>query len=246
MQKVITSFLNYLFSSKLFPNYLYIGLISKISWTPVFSASINPHMELQKDHVLDKLFKVSPVSINIVDLQTHQLIKASSWVINHIGYTEEEFMQLSHNLFESIVHPDDRNTQLQAYHSLIDDPTPLFKEYHMRYLKKDGEYVHALVRLTVLEVDENNKPKSALNTALDITEIIELRRRLDAELKKIDLISYKNSHELRGPVATILGLIQLIDYEGIGGGISLQIINALKETVQKLDKVIAEINTHAS
>lgn len=203
-------------------------------------------MELKKDLVLDKLFKVSPVSINIVDLQTRQLIQASSWVVNHIGYSEEEFIRLSHNLFEAIVHPDDRQTQLQAYQSLMDDPALLFREFPLRYRRKNGEYVHAQVRLSVLEVDENNKPKSALNTALDISEIIELRERLNVELRKMEVISYKNSHELRGPVATILGLIQLIDYEGLGGGASLQIINALKETVQKLDKVIAEINQHAS
>jgi PAS domain S-box-containing protein len=202
-------------------------------------------MELKKDHVLDKLFKVSPVSINIVDLQTRQLIRASSWVVNHIGYSEEEFIELSHNLFESIIHADDRKTQLQAYQSLMDDPTLLFREFSTRYRKKNGDYVHALVRLSVLEVDENNKPTSALNTALDITEIIDLRRRLDVELKKIEVISYKNSHELRGPVATILGLIQLIDYQGLGGSASLEIISALKETVEKLDKVIGEINDHS-
>ncbi len=202
-------------------------------------------MEFKKDVVLDKLFKVSPVSINIVDLQTRQLIRASSWVVNHIGYSEEEFIELSHNLFESIVHKDDRANQLQAYSSLMDDPALLFREVPIRYLKKNGEYVHALVRLSVLEVDKNNKPTSALNTALDITEIVELRKRLEVELQKIDVISYKNSHELRGPVATILGLIQLIDYQGLGGA-SLEIINALKETVQKLDSVIAEINQHAS
>ncbi len=204
-----------------------------------------PYMELKKEAVLDKLFKISPVSINIVDLQSRQLIKASSWVVNHIGYTEEEFIALSHNLFESIIHKEDRANQLAAYHSLIEDPSQLFREVFLRYLKKNGEYVPAVVRLSVLEVDENNKPTTALNTALDISEIVELRRRLDVELNKIRMINYKNSHELRGPVATILGLIQLIDYHGLGGA-SMDIITALKETVQKLDNVIAEINQHAS
>ena len=203
-------------------------------------------MDVKKDLVFDKLFKVSPVGINIVDLETRQLIQTSSWVINHIGYTQEEFMLLSHNLFESIIHPDDRENQLSAYQRLKDDPFMLFTECHLRYRKKNGEYVPALVRFSVLEVDENRKAKSALSTAIDITEILELRSRLHAELRKMDIISFKNSHELRGPVATILGLIQLIDYHGLGETVSIEIIDALRQTVRKLDDVIREINEHTN
>jgi PAS domain S-box-containing protein len=202
-------------------------------------------MELKKDIVLDKLFKVTPVGINIVDLKNNQLIKTSNWVLDHLGYSQEEFMELSQNLFERIVHTDDRAAQLQAYHKLMTDPTILFTECQLRYRKKTGDYVPALLRLSVLEMDENKIPKSALTTAIDISEVLELRERLKAELKKMDVVSYKNSHELRGPVATILGLIQLIDYQGWGDTISVEIINALKETVQKLDQVIQEINEHS-
>lgn len=201
-------------------------------------------MDLKKDVVLDKLFKITPVGINIVDLKNRQLIQTSNWVLDHLGYSPDEFMTVSRNLFEAIIHKDDREAQLAAYHKLMTDPTILFTECNLRYRKKDGEYVPALLRLSVLELDENQVPKTVLTTAVDITEILELRERLNAELKKMDIISYKNSHELRGPVATILGLIQLIDYPGLGESISVEIINALRETVQKLDSVIREINEH--
>jgi PAS domain S-box-containing protein len=202
-------------------------------------------MEFKKDIVLDKIFKVTPVGINIVDLKNNQLIKTSNWVLDHLGYSQDEFMELSQDLFERIVHKDDRTTQLQAYHKLMTDPAIFFTECQLRYRKKNGEYVPALLRLSVLEMDENKVPKSALTTAIDISEVLELRERLKVELEKMDVISYKNSHELRGPVATILGLIQLIDYQGWGDTISMEIINALKETVQKLDQVIQEINEHS-
>lgn len=202
-------------------------------------------MDLKKDVVFDKLFKVTPVGINIVDLKNRQLIHTSNWVLDHLGYSPDEFIAVSHNLFEAIIHPDDRKAQLAAYHKLMTDPSILFTECSLRYLKKDGQYVPALIRLAVLDVDENRVPKTALTTAVDITEILELRERLNAELRKIEIISYKNSHELRGPVATILGLIQLIDHHGLGDSISLEIINALRDTVQKLDSVIREINEHS-
>lgn len=201
-------------------------------------------MEYRNDAFFDRLIKVSPISINVIDIETKELLCASNWTANHIGYTEEEFKDLSQNLFERIVHPEDRPNQLEAYTILLRDPTLYYKECKVRVLKKSGEYIFALLRMSILEVDLNNTPKTLLNTAIDITEMIKLQERLDAELRKMEIISYKNSHELRGPVATILGLIQLIDYEGLDGRHAYEIIQSLKSTVEKLDKVIKEINEH--
>ena len=153
-------------------------------------------------------------------------------------------MALSHDLFEKIIHPEDRITQLKTYASLVENPLALFKECRIRIRKKDGDYLHAIVRLSVLEIDENQKAKTVLNTAVDITEIVELRRRLAEELNKIEIISFKNSHELRGPVATILGLVQLMSHESAIGIQSQEIIEMLRATVIKLDNVIGQINDH--
>lgn len=203
-------------------------------------------MDFNKDAAFDRLVKVSPVCISVVDLATRQLVLASAWVMDHMGYSETEFKQLSENLFNAIVHPDDRPLQLAAYDRLVKNPLSLFQECTIRFRKKDNQYVHVQVRLSVLEVDSACKPRASLNTYADISELVELRRRLDVELRKMEVVNHKNSHELRGPVATILGLIQLIDHDGLHGETSAQIIDALKRTVQKLDEVIYEINEHSS
>lgn len=78
--------------------------------------------------------------------------------------------------------------------------------------------------------------------ASDVGEVMDLREKIEAQLDKLDIISYKNSHELRGPVATILGLIQLIEHDHFDGSFSKEIITCLKRTVIKLDEVIHEIN----
>jgi len=204
----------------------------------------HPVMEFKKDLALEKLLKVAPISINIIDISTRELICTSSWVKDHIGYTQEEYMALSHDLFEKIIHPEDRITQLKTYAALVENPLALFKECRIRIRKKGGDYLHAIVRLSVLEIDANQKAKTLLNTAVDITELVELRQRLAEELSKMEIISFKNSHELRGPVATILGLVQLMSHESAIGIQSQEIIEMLKATVTKLDAVIGQINDH--
>lgn len=61
--------------------------------------------------MLDKLCKVSPVSIEVVDIQNKKLICTNGWTSKLLGYAESEFYDLSRNLFEKIVHKDDRPIQ---------------------------------------------------------------------------------------------------------------------------------------
>lgn len=199
-------------------------------------------METKDELILNKLCEVSPISIEIIDIESQNLVCASGWTSQHLGYSEEEFDQLSKNLFEKIVHPEDRNKQTEAYSSLFMHPDVSFKECTIRILKSDGSYIPVLLRIAILELNAEKKPKTFLCTVMDINEIVQLRERLDNELQKLDIISFKNSHELRGPVATILGLIQLIDHDGFDGAHSREIIGCLKKAVVKLDSVIHEIN----
>jgi PAS domain S-box-containing protein len=202
-------------------------------------------MEDDNELLLNKLCKVSPISIEVVDVENRELVCTSEWILQHLGYTEEEFFILSRNLFEKIVHPDDRVIQLSTYESLFNQPEAPFKECTIRVLRKDGIYQHIQLRIAILKVDEHNKPKTVLAMATDVGELMDLRQRLELQLGILDIISYKNSHELRGPVATILGLIQLIEHNQFDGGFSKEIISLLKRTVIKLDDVIHEINQHS-
>lgn len=199
-------------------------------------------MEDDDKLMLEKLCKVSPVSIEVVDVRTNELICTSGWTSSHLGYSEDEFCQLSRNLFEQLVHPDDRHIQLAAFQYLSEHPETPFREFTIRVRRKDGHYIHVQLRLCVLESCPNGKPATALCTVMDVSEVITLRERLDDQLRKMDVISFKNSHELRGPVATILGLVQLIEHEHFDGAHSKEIISCLKQTVVKLDHVIHEIN----
>lgn len=199
-------------------------------------------MDNEDKLVFEKLCEVSPVSIEVIDIQHGELICTSGWTSNYLGYSEAEYATLSKNLFEKIIHPEDRATQLAAFQYLRKHPQTTFKEFSVRVLRKDGKYGHLQIRLTVLEVAENKMPETVLATVMDIEEVVKLRERLDEQLKKMDVISFKNSHELRGPVASILGLIQLIEHERFDGSHSKEIISCLKKTVVKLDKVIHEIN----
>ena len=59
----------------------------------------------------------------------------------------------------------------------------------------------------VVERDEKGYPSTITTVAEDITDMIDLQDQLREKIRLLESISYKNSHMLRSPVASIIGLI---------------------------------------
>lgn len=76
-----------------------------------------------------------------------------------------------------------------------------------------------------------------------------LRRSLEHELdlreKNLRQISYLNSHVIRKPVATILGLISIIDKKNLSNPYNQELLDLLEKTTQELDHIIHQINQNA-
>jgi len=72
--------------------------------------------------------------------------------------------------------------------------------------------------------------------------LIALEHQLEEKIKQLMDISWKNSHLLRGPVATIIGLVNVIEETQITSPHNLQIFSYMKQTIEKLDLVIHSIN----
>lgn len=87
----------------------------------------------------------------------------------------------------------------------------------------------------------------ALNTSLKTLndqledKVFQRTRELNEKNKKLTEYAFINAHKLRAPVATIMGLVQLFNYDEHTEEQEIQIKNGLKETVKELEKTIADI-----
>lgn len=61
--------------------------------------------------------------------------------------------------------------------------------------------------------------------------------------RTLEDIAWLQSHKMRSPVATIMGLIQLFNSENINDPINIKILEGIKEAAGNLDEVIKEINS---
>jgi DNA-binding NtrC family response regulator len=65
--------------------------------------------------------------------------------------------------------------------------------------------------------------------------------KLKAQNEKLLKIAFLQSHEVRAPVASILGLVSLFDFDNKSADINGEIVNMLKSAAEVLDKTIHEI-----
>lgn len=54
-------------------------------------------------------------------------------------------------------------------------------------------------------------------------------------------IAYIQSHEVRGPVATMLGLSQLFNYDDLADPVNKELMEGIAELAQRLDKIVTEV-----
>lgn len=129
------------------------------------------------------------------------------------------------------VHPDDRE-RVVLYPDQVKYGTFIHWSQEYRFRKANGEYAHVLDRGIVIR-DENGIGKRMIGAMQDISTL----RKQHESLTEIALI---NSHEIRKPVATILGLMQLFKFAK-NQNPDEQLLQHLESATQELDDVIKRI-----
>ncbi|WP_375559908.1 PAS domain-containing protein [Bernardetia sp. OM2101] len=88
--------------------------------------------------------------------------------------------------------------------------------------------------------DENNNTESFVLAVTDITDQKQKEIRIQKQNERLKEIAWQQSHEVRRPVATILGLMNLIKIENNQENILLY-LSYLQHEVDLLDKIICKI-----
>lgn len=180
------------------------------------------------------------------DLEKNELVFSSGLAEEILGYSQEELEKFARSQFIDIIHPDDGFDKQNFKSKLSNLKDGEVLRYVLRLKKKDGTYVHFQINDRVYERDANGNPIKISSVAQDITELAHTTEELKKAVDKIDAIRYKNSHSLRAPVATIIGILDLIKDEDFENECHRTLIEYLRLTVTKLDDVIREINKEAS
>lgn len=192
------------------------------------------------------IFKSSPVYYGAVDIKSNELIYSSDLAKTILHYSKEQMQEFARKDFEKILHPDDLPKLKNAKQKLIESADGEVIKTIVRMKRSDGKYLHIQLNDTVYERDDKSVPVKFSTVAEDITAEAGLKEELEKYLTIIEKVNYKNSHALRGPVSSLMGLTNLIDVTSFKSEYHHKILICLKKTVGKLDSIIHEINEHTT
>jgi PAS domain S-box-containing protein len=135
------------------------------------------------------------------------------------------------------VHPEDITEVEHTMQEIIHSHTPLFEQF--RIVRPNGDIRIIAGNIKCIR-NANNKPIRLIGINHDITEKQILQEKLELQNSELKKIAWMQSHEIRKPVANIIGLIQL--YELKKNELSdLQLLPYLKTSARELDMMIKSI-----
>lgn len=140
---------------------------------------------------------------------------------------------LSANGWLDIVHPDDRKENERLWYRSIKTKEPFFLEH--RFRSKNNEY-HWFLSRAFPELDENGAVKKWVGTSTDIDDMKK------QEKLKNDFIKMAN-HELKTPVTTIKGYVQLLKKMRANSEDKFLVnsLNTIENQVNKLNSLIGDL-----
>lgn len=178
-----------------------------------------------------------------IDLRTNQLFWSDSlYVIFGIDHSAP----VSRELFESMIHPDDRDSSIEGMNSAFDALQN--SSFNFRFIKSDGElrYGYAESRF---EFDNNGNPLRIFGIVKDTTQRMQAEKEKERIIddimqrnKDLEQFAYIISHNLRLPVANIIGLTEVLKNEELSDLLKKEFVASIYDSAQKLDEVVTDLN----
>jgi PAS domain S-box-containing protein len=146
------------------------------------------------------------------NIQTDIVYNSPFWK-KMLGYSEIELEQLTLSSFLEMVHPEDRERVGKAVQDHITLRMPYSIEFKIR--KKDGTYLW-VSDTGLASWNEEGTPELMVGTLTDISirknselKILQQNQELAKTNAELDQFVYRASHDLRAPLASIMGLVEI-------------------------------------
>lgn len=173
----------------------------------------------------------SLLCIYFVDPLTKKLIYANSAFTDMLGYTQEETRSLT--VYDFIEHPKE---SLDARMDNVIGQQKIPNE-EGQWKRKDGRIIQVLVSSFNQKVNDTDIIYVA---AQDISERKKAEENMLAMNKELETFIYKASHDLRAPLASIMGLVNVSQIE-VKDTSSAKYLKMIDSLVQKLDCTLLEL-----
>ena len=190
--------------------------------------------------------------------EAHTVARLGSWeidMVHNVHHWSPELLAMfgiddaanpSVEAFLSILYKED----VDFVSEKIEAAFKTFKSssFEFRFVGKSGDLRHGYSKYQV-EFDNEHKPVRLYGIIQDITDrkLAEIERlgmvnELTQRNKDLEQFAYIVSHNLRAPIANILGAAQELMHPGMGGEEREFLVRGLYDSVKRMDNVVKDLN----
>lgn len=153
------------------------------------------------------------------------------------GFTPGE-IDPDYEKFFKHVHPDDKESLKHIINEAINRPP--FQRCEYRIIDKDGN-TKTLSSRIVVKRDVTNRANQLIGFTLDVTEQKKQTRALELQNQKLMEIAWIQSHEVRAPLARLMGLAHLLNSSAKNTIEDKTTLSHLLQSATELDEIIRKI-----
>ncbi|TGL91017.1 PAS domain S-box protein [Leptospira congkakensis] len=190
---------------------------------------------VESEQKFRNLIESAPNAILIIDT-FGKIVHCNLETENTFGFKKEELINQS---VERLVPFRFRSGHDLLVGGYISNPIPMRigKDQVTSAVKKDGTEILVEISLNGFEVNQTNYVSAII---VDITEKIQIETRIKEQLRELKEIARIQSHEIRRPLANILGLLELLESE-ISEEKTKEIHSYLRKSANDLDLLVCDI-----
>jgi PAS domain S-box-containing protein len=180
------------------------------------------------------------IGIFEIDLATNDVIWDDK-MYEIYGCRKDQGLSL-YKVFFSSVHPDDRTMMANIINELLAQKKEIDGAiYRIIIPGGDVKYIesHAIIKKS-----DSGRIMSLIGTNRDVTADVLVQEKIKSQNKVLRDIAFIQSHEVRRPLANILGVIEILQQTGTLNG--LEIFDLLIESANELDQQIRAIVNKAN
>lgn len=182
----------------------------------------------------NELFHMSPLPMWVFDVKTLKFLDVNDAAINHYGYTQEEFLNMT---IKDIRPPEEiQLIEESISHNIAKES--MIQKGVFKHKKKSGE---------IIKVDIYSRKiffksfEAKVILANDVTERLNHIQSIEEKNRVLEEIAWTQSHEVRAPLARIMGIIDLLLSDTVSDDERKEFLNYLSDSAMELDGIVKKI-----
>jgi PAS domain S-box-containing protein len=179
------------------------------------------------------LFRLSPTPMWLYDVETFCFLDVNEAAVKHYGYSKEEFLDMT-------VHGIRRQEDVERLEAMANflKGTRGHYSYIAKLVKKSGEVIDVDIKNSFIDIGGR---ETRLVIATDISERMKYIQAIQEQNAMLREIAWIQSHVVRAPLARMMGLINLLDYDMPEKNDQVDLLSLIADAAHQLDGIIRDI-----